>query len=148
VQVVAFATDAQDSVYVAPVLDIPLCEPSEIYSVLIIVKLGAGAGVPLTLKVAVAFLFDDITKLQELVPEQSPVQPENTEPTSGLVDRVTLAPSENDALQVPVLQLFIPDGEDDTEPEPAPEIVTARLLFTPEEGVRLKTVCICEALNA
>ena len=51
-------------------------------------------------KVAVTVWSADIVRVQVPVPVQSPVQPVNTEPASGVAVNVTEVPSPNSAAQV------------------------------------------------
>src|ERR1044071_8640514 len=66
-----------------------------------------------------------MVKEQVPVPEQSPLQPINVDPTAGAADKVTIAPSGKSAVQV--MPQSIPAGLEVTVPDPVPESVILKL---------------------
>mgnify|MGYP006928526708 CR=1 FL=1 len=75
-------------------------------------------------KFAVTFLEAAMFTVQLPVPVQSPLQPINVDPGSGVTVSVTLVPLTNDALQV--LPQLMPAGALLAIPEPVPDLVTVR----------------------
>jgi hypothetical protein len=79
---------------------------------------------PAVLNVAVTAVFAFIVTVQLAVPVQAPDQPANVDPVPGVAVRVTLEPTENEALQVDPQS--IPPGELVTDPLPVPASETLR----------------------
>src|SRR5512132_1479921 len=82
-----------------------------------------------TSKVAVTARSWSIVTTQGPVPVQSPPQPVNVEPASGVAVSVTAVPDGNDAEHV--APQSIPAGELVTVPEPDPAFVTVSVRLTP-----------------
>ena len=70
----------------------------------------------------------DIVRVQVPVPVQSPLQPVNTEPASGVAVNTTEVPSPKSAAQV--APQVIPAGALVTVPVPVPALVTVRWWVT------------------
>ena len=80
----------------------------------------------------------DIVTVQVPVPVQSPLQPVNTEPASGVAVNATEVPSAKSAAQV--APQVIPAGALVTVPVPVPALVTVRWWDAPVVATRADRV--------
>lgn len=119
---VTVAPTEKDAVHVEP-HEIPAGADVTVPAPVPVLDTVSGTEVALGAKVAVTQRASVIETVQRPVPEHARDQPVKVDPAAALAVRVTLVPEMKVVRHVE--PQLIPDGDDDTVPEPSPDLVTA-----------------------